>query len=131
MASCGLRICLLTAVSQPILLRGLAAASAFVPMAIRTTADRSKDRLTILLCVAALRCAARVVVPALRSSAPLRSTSCRFWWLTGRHRPIECVGEALGTRVDLYRSRQGGRLVIHFYSEEDLQGLYDRLVDEA
>jgi ParB family chromosome partitioning protein len=37
--------------------------------------------------------------------------------------------EAMGTRVELFRSRKGGRLVIHFYSEEDLQALYDRLVD--
>lgn len=39
--------------------------------------------------------------------------------------------EAMGTRVELFRSRKGGRLVIHFYSEEDLQALYDRLVDTA
>ncbi|MCD6520203.1 MAG: ParB/RepB/Spo0J family partition protein [Anaerolineae bacterium] len=38
--------------------------------------------------------------------------------------------EALGTKVDLYRSRKGGRLVIHFYSEEELQALYDRLVGD-
>jgi ParB family chromosome partitioning protein len=37
--------------------------------------------------------------------------------------------EAMGTRVELFRSRKGGRLVIHFYSEDDLQALYDRLVD--
>jgi len=37
--------------------------------------------------------------------------------------------EALGTKVDLFRSRKGGRLVIHFYSEEELQALYDRFVD--
>jgi ParB family transcriptional regulator, chromosome partitioning protein len=36
--------------------------------------------------------------------------------------------EALGTKVDLFRSRKGGRLVVHFYSEEDLQALYDRFV---
>jgi len=36
--------------------------------------------------------------------------------------------ESLGTRVDLYRSRRGGRLVIHFYSEEELQAVYDRIV---
>jgi len=36
--------------------------------------------------------------------------------------------ESLGTKVDLFRSRKGGKLVIHFYSEEDLQGLYDRLI---
>ncbi len=38
--------------------------------------------------------------------------------------------EALGTKVELFRSRKGGRLVIHFYSEEDLEALYERLVDE-
>src|SRR5205814_1077171 len=36
---------------------------------------------------------------------------------------------ALGTRVRLVRGRDGaGRLIIHFYSEEELQGLYDRIV---
>ena len=38
--------------------------------------------------------------------------------------------EALGTKVDLFRSRKGGRLIVHFYSEEDLQTLYDRIVGE-
>jgi ParB family transcriptional regulator, chromosome partitioning protein len=36
--------------------------------------------------------------------------------------------QALGTKVQLFRSRKGGRLVIHYYSEEELQGLYDTLV---
>ncbi len=36
--------------------------------------------------------------------------------------------EALGTKVDLFRSRRGGKLVVHFYSEDDLQALYDRFV---
>ena len=36
--------------------------------------------------------------------------------------------DALGTKVDLFRSRKGGRLVIHFYSEEDLQALFERIV---
>jgi ParB family chromosome partitioning protein len=36
--------------------------------------------------------------------------------------------EALGTKVQLLRSRHGGRLVIHFYSEEDLQALYELMV---
>jgi ParB family chromosome partitioning protein len=34
----------------------------------------------------------------------------------------------LGTKVSLSRSRRGGRLVIYFYSEEELQALYDRLI---
>jgi ParB family chromosome partitioning protein len=38
---------------------------------------------------------------------------------------------ALGTKVELFRSRRGGRLVTHFYSDEELQQLYDLLVGEA
>jgi ParB family chromosome partitioning protein len=33
--------------------------------------------------------------------------------------------QALGTKVQLFRGRKGGRLVIYYYSEEELQGLYD------
>ena len=37
--------------------------------------------------------------------------------------------DSLGTRVNLYRNRKGrGRLVIHFYSEEELQSLYDVII---
>jgi len=36
--------------------------------------------------------------------------------------------EALGTKVDLFRGRKGGKLVVYFYAEEDLEGLYDRIV---
>ncbi|HEY65367.1 MAG TPA: ParB/RepB/Spo0J family partition protein [Caldilineae bacterium] len=39
--------------------------------------------------------------------------------------------EALGTKVNLSRSRRGGRLVIYFYSEEELQHLYERIVGNA
>lgn len=33
--------------------------------------------------------------------------------------------ERLGTKVRLFRSKRGGKLVIHFYSEEELQAIYD------
>jgi ParB family chromosome partitioning protein len=37
--------------------------------------------------------------------------------------------ETLGTKVNLFRSRKGrGRLVIHFFSEEELQAIYDVIV---
>lgn len=39
--------------------------------------------------------------------------------------------EALGTKVQLFRSKHGGRLVIHFYSEEDLQALCDLIVRDV
>ncbi len=36
---------------------------------------------------------------------------------------------SLGTKVNLYRNRKGqGRLVIHFYSEEELQAIYHAIV---
>ncbi|HET6317216.1 MAG TPA: ParB/RepB/Spo0J family partition protein [Chloroflexota bacterium] len=38
---------------------------------------------------------------------------------------------ALGTRVRLVRGRSGGRLIIHFYSDEELQGLYEAIVGES
>ncbi|HEY67519.1 MAG: stage 0 sporulation protein J [Chloroflexi bacterium] len=36
--------------------------------------------------------------------------------------------EALGTKVSLTRSGEGGRIVIYFYSEEELNALYERIV---
>ncbi len=35
---------------------------------------------------------------------------------------------ALGTKVSLFRSKKGGKLVIHFYSDEELQGIYQVIV---
>ena len=40
----------------------------------------------------------------------------------------EELRQALGTKVSLARSRRGGRIVIEFYSDEELSRLYDRLV---
>jgi ParB family chromosome partitioning protein len=39
----------------------------------------------------------------------------------------EDLRRALGTKVSLARTRRGGRIVIEFYSDEDLGRLYDRL----
>lgn len=36
--------------------------------------------------------------------------------------------QALGTKVNLFRTERGGRLVIHFFSDEELQALYDAIV---
>jgi ParB family chromosome partitioning protein len=37
----------------------------------------------------------------------------------------------LGTRVELVRGQKGGRLVIHFYSDEELQAIYEAVVGET
>lgn len=36
--------------------------------------------------------------------------------------------EALGTKVRLFRDEKGGRLVIYFYSDEELQAIYETIV---
>jgi len=43
----------------------------------------------------------------------------------------EELRQALGTKVSLARSRRGGRIVIEYYSDEELGRLYDRLVGGA
>lgn len=35
--------------------------------------------------------------------------------------------QALGTKVQLFKSRRGGRLVIHFFSDDELSGLFDAI----
>jgi ParB family chromosome partitioning protein len=40
----------------------------------------------------------------------------------------EAFRAALGTKVSLSRGRRGGKLVIHFFSEEDLQSIYEHIV---
>jgi ParB family chromosome partitioning protein len=40
----------------------------------------------------------------------------------------EDLRERLGTKVSLSRSRKGGRIVIEYYSDEELGRLYERLI---
>ena len=40
----------------------------------------------------------------------------------------EALRERLGTKVSLSRSRKGGRIVIEYYSDEELGRLYERLI---
>ena len=40
----------------------------------------------------------------------------------------EDLRRQLGTKVSLSRSRKGGRIVIEYYSDEELERLYDRLI---
>ncbi len=43
-------------------------------------------------------------------------------------RLAERIQDSLGTKVELLRGKKGGRLVIHFYSDEELDEIYRRLV---
>ncbi len=37
---------------------------------------------------------------------------------------------ALGTRVNIEKGPKGGRIVIYFYSDEDLNSIYESIIDE-
>jgi ParB family chromosome partitioning protein len=40
----------------------------------------------------------------------------------------EAFRDALGTKVSLSRGRRGGKLVVHFYSDEELNAIYEQIV---
>ena len=94
------------------------------------------------------RAAHRAPVPRPRLGRSARtcpSARPRSWYVgfaspsprrkrTGRGRPTRISSAsrrscavALGTKVSLARSRRGGRIVIEYYSDEDLNRLYERL----
>ncbi|HUS83282.1 MAG TPA: ParB/RepB/Spo0J family partition protein [Dehalococcoidia bacterium] len=62
---------------------------------------------------------------------PLEGRKPRGRRQTARNAEIEALEErlrvALGTRVSLARGRRGGRITIHFFSDEELDGLLERL----
>ncbi len=41
----------------------------------------------------------------------------------------EDLRRALGTKVELYRSQRGGKIIIEFYSDEELETIYEKLVN--
>ena len=47
--------------------------------------------------------------------------------LAGTRALEEDFRKTLGTKVQVFRSRQGGKVVVHFYSEEELQVLYEKI----
>jgi len=71
------------------------------------------------------------LVRRLNTPAPPKSIGEDDLSNTPESRALENrLREFLGTKVNLYRTRKGGRIVIHFYSEEELADLYDKLIDE-
>ncbi|MCG3140846.1 MAG: Stage 0 sporulation protein J [Anaerolineae bacterium] len=44
------------------------------------------------------------------------------------HSIEEALRRALGTKVELFRSQRGGKIIIEFYSDEELETIYDKLV---
>jgi ParB family chromosome partitioning protein len=65
--------------------------------------------------------ARRLREPASRPATTVRATD------PDAERVEEDLRRALGTKVSLARTRRGGRIVIEFYSDEELGRLYERL----
>lgn len=40
------------------------------------------------------------------------------------------ISQSLGTKVDIQQGAKGGKLVIHYYSDEELQAIYESIVGE-
>ena len=70
---------------------------------------------------------AEELVRRLREPRPA-STAVRRLPDPDLERVEEDLRRRLGTKVTLARSRKGGRIVIEFYSDEELSQLYDRLI---
>jgi ParB family chromosome partitioning protein len=66
----------------------------------------------------------RLQAPTPRAMAPARAGD------PDAERVEEDLRRALGTKVSLTRTRRGGRIVIEFYSDEELGRLYERLTGE-
>lgn len=52
--------------------------------------------------------------------------------MPSRTEPLEDdFRKALGTKVQVFRSREGGKVVIYFYSEEELESIYNKIVGQS
>ena len=60
--------------------------------------------------------------------APTAPTTARRTLDPDLERVEDDLRRRLGTKVTLARSRKGGRIIIEFYSDEELSQLYDRLI---
>ncbi|MCC7164721.1 MAG: ParB/RepB/Spo0J family partition protein [Anaerolineae bacterium] len=61
-------------------------------------------------------------------STPPRAAAARHEGAPDTHSLEEDLRRALGTKVELYRSQRGGKIIIEFYSDEELETIYQKLV---
>ncbi len=71
---------------------------------------------------------AEELVRRLREPRPPREAAPRPRLDPDLERVEEDLRQRLGTKVSLSRSRKGGRIVIEYYSDEELGRLYERLI---
>jgi ParB family transcriptional regulator, chromosome partitioning protein len=62
--------------------------------------------------------------------APKRDRGAAKRW-AGAEQYEAKLRSTLGTKVELQRSRKGGRIVIEFYSDEELSSIYEKIIREG
>jgi ParB family transcriptional regulator, chromosome partitioning protein len=94
------------------------------------TANGEPQRLGLLARVLAQHLSVRETEALARemNAAPPASADERTAPDPDVERLEDAFRQALGTRVRLVRTRHGGRLVISFFSDEELQGIYEAIV---
>jgi len=71
---------------------------------------------------------AEELVRRLREPRPIEAAASPIRRDPDLERVEEDLRRSLGTKVTLARSRRGGRIIIEYYSDEELGQLYDRLI---
>jgi ParB family chromosome partitioning protein len=79
-----------------------------------------KERLSVRECEELVR---QAPAPAARRKKRPRKAS----YSTEEYRLIESMQRRLGTKVDLRKSTKGGRVIIHYYSPEELDRIVNRI----
>jgi ParB family chromosome partitioning protein len=95
---------------------GLAGSAAQTALARRVV----RDRLSVRECEELVR---QSPAPAARSKKRPR----KYNYSTEEYRLIESMQRRLGTKIDLRKSAKGGRLIIHYYSPEELDRIVNRI----
>jgi ParB family chromosome partitioning protein len=99
--------------------------------AILTVAD-AKQHKSLLHAVIANAYSVRQTEEAARrlneKSKKRKPKSAEYELPAGTRALEEDFRKALGTKVQVFRSRQGGKIVVHFYSEEELEAIYEKIV---
>lgn len=91
----------------------------------------AKDQATVLRTVITKQLNVRQTEELIRQLGRKTGKQSRSTAQSPEERDLQTrLEESLGTRVSLHGGRRGGRLVIHYYSDEELNAIADRILGE-
>jgi len=93
--------------------------------------DDAADQLAVLRAVEKRALSVRQTEELVRRLASATEPALPADPPSPHHRALEdAFRSALGTKVSLSKGQKGGRLVVYFYSDEELQSIYERIVGD-